>query len=90
MECLWYRKYLANDTVKLLALRKGWLTLEFLHLVFSFCIYAISLSEIFSLYGLQMLSYRSMLSFPLQSTNKHNTIKRGYAEAAAISNFSHM
>lgn len=31
-----------------------------------------------------------MLGFPLQTTNKHNAAKMGYAEAAAISNFSHM
>lgn len=31
-----------------------------------------------------------MLGLPLQTTNKHNTAKMGYAEAAAISNFSHM
>lgn len=37
-----------------------------------------------------MLSYRSMLDLPLQTTNKHNTAKMGYAEAAAVSSFSHM
>lgn len=30
-----------------------------------------------------------MLDLPLQITNKHNTAKTGYAEVAAISNFSH-
>lgn len=30
-----------------------------------------------------------MLGLPLQTTNKHNTAKMGYAETAAISNFSH-
>lgn len=34
------------------------------------------------------LSCRSMLSLPLEIANKHNTAKTGYAEAAAISNFS--
>lgn len=37
-----------------------------------------------------MLSCGSMLSFQRQNTNKHNTVKMGYAEAAAISNFSHV
>lgn len=30
-----------------------------------------------------------MWGLPLQTANKHNTAKTGYAEAAAISNFSH-
>lgn len=31
-----------------------------------------------------------MLGLPMRTTNKHHTTKMGYAEAAAISNFSHM
>lgn len=64
-----------------------------IHLILLFIyIYVISPFEIFYLSTAHFANVisRSMLGLPLETTNKYNIPKRGYAEAAAISNFSHI